>query len=322
VRESELAKLVMEKALAPIIKFLDFSQHDVDAERQNANPNQGTSCCMDFLTRAIILFFKGKLWEFMCLPRTLRKYLLKYVKAVDLQHETEGYVFSEHMQKECQALGFPIGCDVRDFLRAPSEPPLFVQKLSQNPSRALGITAICNSNTKSFGTQTGKSLCIGHHQHGYALLDSHDHETGDNETKGMLVATFPTAEEVERFVYEELLDMLGCSGSWLHVSMVSSMFKTEFEEIAGLAAPIIPSLDKMYDVASLQEFSVSIAEHCHQTGCSEKHDAWRGDALWFVAHQLRFTDLSPSLCFPQSSCGLLQRPFPRAQGPKRKLRQC
>jgi len=67
------------------------------------------------------------------------------------------------MQEECGSLGIPIDMTTLELLGAEGEPPLswIIGKLTPGAPQALGLTLLCNSNTKDHGDQTGKSFTVG-----------------------------------------------------------------------------------------------------------------------------------------------------------------
>ena len=69
------------------------------------------------------------------------------------------------------------------------------------------------------------------------------------------------------------------------------MFASKFQAVSCLVQDWMCSLHMMYDVAIMREFAEKVRDRSIMGNAVAMHNAWFGDALFFIAHQLRFSSL-------------------------------
>lgn len=286
--DEKIREALHEKAT---VVFLDKHQFDIWA-----NNGGGSSACTPFNAQLIqdCLDPKADL-DKLLRPNSLEGRLLREVKGFADKLKpgdgSNGGEFPmEYMTKHCKKLLANsvvstcefVGDQRKDMVREA------LREMVVFDRAALLLTALPLSNTKASGEQTGDTFTVLWLDPKFIVIESHRHFVCDVE-KGALVAQIDDIDSLVQWLYEALFPIMRCSCEWFTgiriLPTIPRITRGHFKMVATACQAWTSPLRHMYDVGIAIDFQTFLKKHWQLA------DSWLQDALFFYAHQLRFSAL-------------------------------
>ena len=295
-------------ANASMVKFCERHQHNIDKLRPE---DLGSACCAVFVHKLIKDLMSGCKLDRMLESQYVEQCLLHAVRQHDNAVRTRADEANTNGGSDVTSLlqQLHMILDSSDFMEVGIDEVHKAQLISyfdhmRSVERAAcATTALPCSSGKDVGEASGDTFAILWETtfNKFAIFESHPHyRSCHGPGEGILLATCDGPEELVNFLFGALLPMMRCQLRWIHCVRVlppppkhdrDEKLREQFHTAGRVCKPWQCDLADMYDVRILEHFVTQAAQMCREHGAERVFDEWFGDALFFVAHQLRFSAL-------------------------------